>query len=51
MKDFYIAEAARFENQNVISYFALVSLSVRERKGGGQYLALTLALNRTEERT
>jgi 3'-5' exoribonuclease len=42
MKDFYIAEAARFENQNVVSYFALASLSVRERKGGGQYLALTL---------
>ncbi|MES2394096.1 MAG: OB-fold nucleic acid binding domain-containing protein [Acidobacteriota bacterium] len=43
MKDFYIADSARFENQNVISYFALAALSVRERKGGGQYLALTLA--------
>lgn len=43
MKPFFIADAARFENQSVTSYFLLASLSVRERKGGGQYLALTLA--------
>ena len=44
MKDFYIADAARFENQSIISYFCLTSLSVRDRKSGdGQYLALTLA--------
>jgi 3'-5' exoribonuclease len=44
MKDFYIADAARFENQAVTSFFCLSSLSLRERKGGGgQYLALTLA--------
>lgn len=44
MKDFYIADAARFDNQTVTSYFCLASLSLRERKaGGGQYLALTLA--------
>ena len=44
MKDFFVADAARFENQTVTSYFALASLSVRERKGsGGQYLALLLA--------
>ena len=44
MKDFYIADAARFENQNVTSYFCLDSIGVREKKtGGGQYLALTLA--------
>lgn len=43
MKDFYIADAARFENQAVTSFFCLSSLSLRERKGGGgQYLALTL---------
>lgn len=44
MKDFFIADAARFENQLITSYFALGSLSVRERKGGsgGQYLALVL---------
>jgi 3'-5' exoribonuclease len=44
MKDFYIADAASFENQAITSYFLLASLGVRERKGGsGQYLALTLA--------
>jgi 3'-5' exoribonuclease len=44
MKDFYIADAARFENQAVTSFFCLASLSLRDRKGGGgQYLALTLA--------
>ena len=43
MKDFYIADAARFENQAVTSFFLLASLSARDRKGGGQYLALTLA--------
>ncbi len=44
MKDFFIAEAARFENQTVTTFFSLASLSVRERKGGGgQYLALVLA--------
>jgi 3'-5' exoribonuclease len=43
MKDFYIADAASFENQAVTSYFLLASLSLRDRKGSGQYLALTLA--------
>ena len=44
MKDFFIADAPRFENQRVVSYFSLASLSVREKKGGGgQYLALMLA--------
>lgn len=44
MKDFFIADAPRFENQVVTSYFSLASLSVRERKGsGGQYLVLLLA--------
>ena len=44
MKDFFIADASRFENQTVTSFFSLASLSVRERKGsGGQYLALLLA--------
>ncbi|HUZ95144.1 MAG TPA: OB-fold nucleic acid binding domain-containing protein [Edaphobacter sp.] len=42
MKDFFIADAAKFDNDNVTSYFALSSLSVREKKQGGQYLALTL---------
>jgi len=45
MKDFYIIDAARFENQAITSYFCLAQLSLRDRKGagGGQYLALTLA--------
>ena len=44
MKEFFIADAARFENQAITSYFCLSSLSIRERKGGGgQYLALVLA--------
>lgn len=43
MKDFYIADAGRFENQAVVSYFCLAAISARDRKGNGQYLALTLA--------
>lgn len=44
MKDFFVADASRFENQVVTSFFSLASLSLRERKGGGgQYLALLLA--------
>lgn len=43
MKDFFIADAAKFDNDTVTSYFALSSLSVREKKQGGQYLALTLS--------
>ncbi|GAA3747589.1 3'-5' exoribonuclease YhaM family protein [Terriglobus aquaticus] len=43
MKDFFIHDAARHENAVITSYFLLASLSAREKKGGGQYLALTLA--------
>jgi 3'-5' exoribonuclease len=43
MKDFFVADAPRFENQSITSYFSLSSISLRDRKGGGgQYLALTL---------
>lgn len=43
MKDFFVADAPRFENQFVTSFFSLASISLRDRKGGGgQYLALTL---------
>ena len=42
MKDFYIADAAKFENANVTSYFALSGMQVREKKQGGQFLALIL---------
>ena len=43
MKDFYIADAARFENQAVTSFFCLSSLALRDRRDGRQYLALTLS--------
>jgi len=43
MKDFFVGDAARFENAVVVSHFLLSSISAREKKGGGgQYLALTL---------
>ena len=43
MKDFFVADAARFDGESVTSYFALSSLQARDKKsGGGQYLALTL---------
>jgi 3'-5' exoribonuclease len=43
MKDFYIADAARFENQPITSFFLVAAISARDRKGSGQYLAITLA--------
>jgi len=44
MKDFFVADAAQFENAVVTRYFAVSSMSVREKKGGGgQYLALSLS--------
>src|SRR5271155_1411089 len=43
MKDFFIEDAARFENCTVTTYFVLSSLQVRDKKQGGQYLALTLS--------
>ena len=43
MKDFFVADAVRFENEAVTSYFALASVQVRDRKQGGQYLALMLS--------
>ncbi|MGC9199688.1 MAG: 3'-5' exoribonuclease YhaM family protein [Acidobacteriaceae bacterium] len=43
MKDFFVSEAARFENKSVTSFFLVAAISARDRKGGGQYLALSLA--------
>jgi len=43
MKDFFIADAARFEGQPVTSFFLVASAGLRDRKPSGQYLALTLA--------
>ena len=42
MKDFFVVDAAKFDNAVVTSYFVLSSLQVREKKQGGQYLALML---------
>jgi 3'-5' exoribonuclease len=43
MKDFYIADAARFENQPITSFFSVASIAARDRKPSGQYLAITLS--------
>jgi len=44
MKDFFIEDAPKFDGVAVTTYFAISSLSVRDKKtGGGQYLALTLS--------
>jgi 3'-5' exoribonuclease len=43
MKDFFVADAAKFDGAVVTTYFAVSSMSLREKKGaGGQYLAVTL---------
>ena len=44
MKDFFVADAARFDGETITTFFVISSFSVREKKGGGgQYLALTLS--------
>src|SRR5215472_3416894 len=43
MKDFYIAEASRFENQVITSSFVVVSKQAKPKKSGELYLALVLA--------
>ena len=43
MKDFFVADAAKFDGETVVTYFAVSSISLRDRKAGGQYLALTLS--------
>jgi 3'-5' exoribonuclease len=40
MKDFYIAEASRFENQVITSSFVVVSKQAKPKKSGELYLAL-----------
>lgn len=42
MKEIYVADLGRFENQAIVSFFAVTTRQVRSRKDGGQYLALTL---------
>jgi 3'-5' exoribonuclease len=44
MKDFFIADAPKFDGDVVTSYFAVSSMSLRDKRGSGeQYLALTLS--------
>jgi 3'-5' exoribonuclease len=43
MKDFFVEDAVRFENASVTTYFLLSSLQVRDKKQGGQYLALIVS--------
>jgi 3'-5' exoribonuclease len=42
MKEFYIADAIRFENQVITSSFVVVSKQAKPKKSGDLYLALTL---------
>jgi 3'-5' exoribonuclease len=42
MKEIYVADVAKFENQSVVAFFAVASKQLRSRKDGGQYLAVTL---------
>ncbi len=42
MKEIYVADVAKFENQAVIAFFAVTSKQLRSRKDGGQYMAVTL---------
>jgi 3'-5' exoribonuclease len=43
MKDFYICDAAQFENQVITSSFVVASKQAKPKKSGDLYLALTLA--------
>ncbi len=42
MKDFFVADAPRFENAVVTSYFVLTSLQLRDRRQGGQFISVIL---------
>ena len=42
MKEIYVADVAKFENQAVVTFFAVTSKQLRSRKDGGQYMAVTL---------
>ena len=43
MKDFFIEDVAQFENSTITSYFVLTSMQIRDKKQGGQYLALIVS--------
>jgi 3'-5' exoribonuclease len=42
MKDFYISDATRFENQVITSSFVVITKQAKPKKSGELYLALTL---------
>ncbi|AXC11492.1 MptB, dihydroneopterin 2, 3 -cyclic phosphate phosphodiesterase [Acidisarcina polymorpha] len=42
MKDIFIADLSKFENQSVIAFFTASMKSLRDKKDGGKYLALIL---------
>jgi 3'-5' exoribonuclease len=42
MKDLFIADLAKFEDQSVTAFFAASLKSLRDKKDGGKYLALVL---------
>ncbi|HEX4022591.1 MAG TPA: HD domain-containing protein [Acidobacteriaceae bacterium] len=42
MKDFFAADAAQRQGQEIQSYFAVLSKQLRDKKDGGTYLALVL---------
>ena len=42
MKDFFVADAGKFEGSSVTSYFVLSTLQTREKKTGGQFISVTL---------
>jgi len=43
MKEFYISDCARVENQTIISFFVVASKQVKSKKSGDLYLSLILA--------
>src|SRR5271169_2139898 len=42
MKEIYVADLGKFENQAVVAFFVVTSKQLRSRKDGGQYMAVTL---------
>lgn len=42
MKEIFIADLAKFENESVTAYFTATVKSLRDKKDGGKYLALVL---------
>jgi len=43
MKENFIADLAKFEDQSITGFFAATTKSLRDKKDGGKYLALVLA--------